>query len=152
MNADQIQKAIEQRINASGRDALERRAEQLRDVVVSEIASDGSLSDELKAALIPTVGVRVTTKGLATYAVVGFGVAGSGGGRSTRSGKHKSGVGISANNVHWFALGTDDRFTGQRSYRIRGGTARRTVATGKRKHFSGRIQPIRILQRAKGRF
>ncbi len=150
MTADSIAAAIEAHIARQGRLALAQRAKAVQAATVSEILADSSLSEELKAALVPTVGMRVSGAGLASYALVGFGVAGSGGGRSTRSGKNRSGVGIGARNVHWFALGTEERFTGQRVRRTSGG--KRTVATGKRKHFSGRIQPIRILMRVKGRF
>lgn len=65
----------------------------------------------------------------------------------------RKGVGIGARNLHWFAIGTTDRFTGSRTYSIRTkrGTAktkaksyadrkgRRTVLTGNVRKFTGRI-------------
>lgn len=150
MSADSLIDQLEAAIAAKAVAALQQRADAIKELAISEIQSDSTLSDELKAALVPTVGARVAGSGFSSYALVGFGVAGAGGGRSTRSGKHKSGVGISARNVHWFALGTEDRTTGRKSYRTKSG-GKRTVATGKRTHFSGRIQPIRILMRVKGR-
>lgn len=58
-------------------------------------------------------------------------------------GRHK-GVGVSARNLHWFALGTGDRFTGQTIRRNRK-TGRSTVkATGNPRHFTGRIDKAKF--------
>lgn len=46
----------------------------------------------------------------------------------------KKGVGISARNLHWFALGTADRWTGSRK------SGKRRVPTGNPRHFTGRIR------------
>lgn len=50
----------------------------------------------------------------------------------------RKGVGVSARNLHWFALGTDDRYTG--STRIRGKLGKgKRKATGHARRFTGRI-------------
>jgi hypothetical protein len=51
-------------------------------------------------------------------------------------GKRK-GVGISARNLHWFAMGTADRWTGSKRNRSKVGPRR--ISTGKPVHFTGRI-------------
>lgn len=56
--------------------------------------------------------------------------------RFTRTG-HR-GVGITANNLHWFALGTRDRYTGAMTRRR--GNAVSTKKTGHRRRFTGRIK------------
>lgn len=48
-------------------------------------------------------------------------------------GKRK-GVGVSANNLHWFALGTKDRFTGRKKS---GNTS--SLSTGNKRRFTGRL-------------
>lgn len=45
----------------------------------------------------------------------------------------RKGVGVSANNLHWFALGTADRYTGSRK------SGNRSKPTGNPRHFTGRI-------------
>lgn len=56
----------------------------------------------------------------------------------------RKGVGVSARNLHWFAMGTAKRYTGQgRMSRaksvFRSGTGRLTAAGGK-KHYTGKIE------------
>mgnify|MGYP000926627204 CR=1 FL=1 len=46
-------------------------------------------------------------------AKVGGGVGKQLGAQANRKGKRRGGVGISANNIHWWLLGTKQRFTGQ---------------------------------------
>lgn len=49
----------------------------------------------------------------------------------------RKGVGVSARNLHWFALGTKDRFTGRRN------SGNKLIATGSQRHFTGRIDKDR---------
>lgn len=66
----------------------------------------------------------------------------SGGGVGVKNkGKTRSGVGLSARNVHWAVLGTDDRYTGQTTRRARGGVRITKRGTGKRR-YSGRMPAI----------
>jgi hypothetical protein len=56
---------------------------------------------------------------------------------SIRWGSSKGGVGLSATNIHWFVLGTDDRETGSRSWSIKGG--KRSRSTGNARRYTGKI-------------
>lgn len=58
----------------------------------------------------------------------------------------RPGVGIGARNIHWFILGTEERTTGSRKYRVKGGF--RTRATGKAAHPTGRIKPNHFIRQA----
>lgn len=98
-----------------------------------------NISTDLKRALKSTVGKRLETNAKArngAYAKAGFGVGKNTRARAARAAKKKAGrgarkgVGISSNNVHWFALGTKQRFTK---------SPRRYV---------GAIAPIRAVRRA----
>lgn len=120
--------------------------DEFEDAIHDELDADNELSPELKAALHTTVGRRGLRVGRTFGGKVGFGVGRGYAARSRRS-NGRSGVGLSGNNVHWFILGTQDRFTGKRSWRARGG-GRRTRETGNPVRYSGRIQPIRVIQRA----
>jgi hypothetical protein len=55
-----------------------------------------------------------------------------------RKAAKRKGVGISARNLHWFALGTADRWTGVVRVRQRGKTVGHTL-NGKRIRFTGKI-------------
>lgn len=60
---------------------------------------------------------------------------------------HKGrGVGIGARNIHWFVLGTQQRKTGVRTYRVKGG--RRSRPTGKSSHSTGRMPPHPFIAQA----
>ncbi len=120
--------------------------DELEDAIHDELEADNEISPELKAALHTTVGRRGLRVGRSYVGKVGFGVGRGYAARSKRS-NGRSGVGVSGNNVHWFILGTQDRFTGKRSWRVKGG-GRRTRETGKPVRYSGRIQPIKVVQRA----
>ena len=128
----------------------------IEDAIQSELDADGSLSTELRDSLKRTVGARMlrAANGRSSYvlaAKVGFGVGRHNRAEGKRSGKHKSGVGISGQNVHWFALGTRERTTGARSSSVRRGGVKvgtRERTTGNAVRPCGRILPIKILQRA----
>lgn len=136
--------------------ALVVAANELEDAIQSELDADGSLSPELRGALKRTVGARMlrAANGRSSYvlaAKVGFGVGRHNRNEGKRSGRNKSGVGISGQNVHWFALGTRERTTGARSSSVRRGgrtVGTRSKTTGNAVRPCGRILPIRILQRA----
>lgn len=110
----------------------------------SEIDRDPGLSDDQKRQLKPLVGrgSRRTEFGAAGKA--GFGV-GQVKGRG-RSGRHRSGVGITPQTVHWHVLGTEDRYVGRRSYRTKNG--RRSVVTRNVLRFAGRLRPTACVLRA----
>ena len=136
--------------------AMVLAANEVEDAIQSELDADGSLSPELRDALKRTVGARMlrAANGRSSYvlaAKVGFGVGRHNRADGKRSGKHKSGVGISGQNVHWFALGTRERTTGARSSSVKRGGVKvgtRSRPTGNAVRPCGRILPIKILQRA----
>lgn len=80
------------------------------------------------------IGYRLITKGSTFTAKVGVGIgkARANALNVVNRGKRK-GVGVSANNLIWFGLGTKDRFTGSK----KSGNERRW--TGHKRHFTGRI-------------
>lgn len=57
-------------------------------------------------------------------------------------GKRK-GVGVSARNLHWFALGTADRWTGSKRDRSKLGKGRR-ISTGKARRYVGAISKAKF--------
>jgi hypothetical protein len=60
-----------------------------------------------------------------------------------RRGKRK-GVGVSARNLHWFAMGTEDRYTGSKRIRTKGNwKAKKLEKTGNRVRFVGRIDKLK---------
>ena len=59
-----------------------------------------------------------------------------------RRGKRRGGVGMSARNIHWYILGTADRWTGRQSkhhYRRGKKYAVSSMSTGKKRAFRGRM-------------
>jgi hypothetical protein len=95
-----------------------------------------------------TIGARLTkTTADSAEAKLGAGVAQ----RAATSAKNRTGrpgVGIDARNVHWWFLGTKERYTGTKRSR----TGRKD--TGKRKRFTGKMspqeRPISVLFNANG--
>lgn len=114
-------------------------------------------SPELKREARKTIGARFgKTRAIQErHAKVGFGVgmraaaigrAMTARGKRIAAGKQeKKGVGISAANIHWFVLGTDDRYSGGTRRRVRK-TAEMakgfTVYGGSGLHPTGRIRNI----------
>jgi hypothetical protein len=96
----------------------------------------GSIRNRIShAGVRSTIGYRMlNTRGEVSEAKIGAAV-----GKSTattvKNRGGRSGVGIDASNVHWWFLGTADRYTGTR--RSRSGRK----DTGKRKRFTGRMPP-----------
>lgn len=57
----------------------------------------------------------------------------------------KRGVGVSARNLHWFAMGTAERFTGSKRIRIKGSfKQQRRRSTGNPVHPTGRIDVVKF--------
>lgn len=52
----------------------------------------------------------------------------------------RKGVGVSARNLHWFALGTQDRYTGSVRNRSKGAGKYARKPTGNKRHFTGRLR------------
>lgn len=78
------------------------------------------ISKELRRALKRLVGKRFRKRKRSDQidAIAGFGVGAAGKKRDAqRSGKNRGGVGLSALNVHWFALGTQPRRNAAGHYR-----------------------------------
>jgi hypothetical protein len=78
---------------------------------------------------------------------------------TTKNRRNRPGVGIDGRNVHWWFLGTDERFTGTKRIRVggrrgKGGVrgSQRRVDTGKMKASRGRMDaqgiPISVVLRA----
>jgi len=78
---------------------------------------------------------------------------------TTKNRQNRPGVGIDGRNVHWWFLGTDERFTGTKRIRVGGRRGRggirgvqRRVDTGKMKASRGRMDaqgiPISVVLRA----
>lgn len=63
-------------------------------------------------------------------------------GSFVRRGKRK-GEGISANNLRWFAMGTQDRWTGSKRVRAKGAKPGARQSTGKRVRFVGKIDRLK---------
>lgn len=60
-----------------------------------------------------------------------------------RRGKRK-GVGVSARNLHWFGMGTEDRYTGSKRIRTKGNwKAKKRESTGNKVRFVGRIDKLK---------
>jgi hypothetical protein len=84
--------------------------------------------------------------------------AGGGVGNAARNAKltgrkkgRRGGVGISARNIHWYTLGTADRYTGSKSWSIKKGGQKvgtRSKATGGRKMFRGQMRPEHFIREA----
>ncbi|WP_010586411.1 hypothetical protein [Schlesneria paludicola] len=124
--------------NKVARSAVNAGLADLAKSIRREIDSE-PISPALKKALKATVGKRLETKTKSQFgamAKAGFGVGKNTRARAARAAKRKAGrgarkgVGISANNVHWFALGTAQRYTK---------SPRRYV---------GGISPVRAVRRA----
>lgn len=58
----------------------------------------------------------------------------------------RPGVGISSSNIHWYLLGTGPRWTGSRSWKVKGG--RRSKRTGGARAFRGRMPSHLFLRQA----
>ena len=125
--------------NKIARSALNAGLGDLVKSIKREIDS-ASISSDLKRALKVTVGKRLETsprRGMAAGAKAGFGVgkntrakmARETKRRGKRAAKGRRGVGISSNNVQWFALGT----------------RRRSTARG---HATGQLKPVGVISRA----
>ncbi len=90
----------------------------------------------VKGQMLAKAGIGVGKVGRMAFRVVNKSSTAKGKlGRSLRVGR--KGVGISSRNLHWFAIGTKDRYTGTKTYRVKGGT--RIRPTGNARHFTGRI-------------
>lgn len=60
----------------------------------------------------------------------------------------KKGIGIGVSNLHWFILGTQERFTGSKRVGAhRKGVVSRRVSTGKQRRRTGRMKPNPIVAR-----
>jgi hypothetical protein len=98
-----------------------------------------TISPELKAAVRRTIGKSLKKKGDDYLGKAGFGLAGGHSKTTKARDAANPGVGVSASNVHWFVLGTQERFAGIK------GTGRghkRMELTGKQQHRTGQIQPV----------
>ena len=156
---------IDRRLNALAtreanqcvRSALQSGLTLTKNLIAREIDAESNISPDLAKALKATLGKRLVTRAKNAASVAAK--AGMGVGKRTTSSrakaaakdagrKGKPGVGISANNVHWFALGTANRYQGLKKVRVAGGKERRTVRTGNAIRFVGKIQPVRAVARA----
>lgn len=92
-------------------------------------------SKEVKRQARKTLG-----KGLRKTKGTHQGKAGFAVGKQSKAKKEAAGkgVGISSTNIHWFVLGTTDRYTGTRTWKTRHGQAR-SRTTGNARRFTGRI-------------
>jgi hypothetical protein len=101
------------------------------------------ISADLKKEVRATIGKRLQKVGDDYVGKAGFGV-----GKSSKSKKvkaatrhgEKGGVGISSANIHWFVLGTAERFTG--SKQAGGPKHRYRKNTGNAAHATGKIEPV----------
>jgi hypothetical protein len=101
----------------------------------------------IRKAILPSIAPRSPDKGIGTSvrrlpsgtvgkAGVGVGASQRKAVMATNRGRRK-GVGVSARNLHWFAMGTADRYTG--SVRIRTKSSSKRQATGNARRHTGRI-------------
>lgn len=140
------------------RSALNRGLTVLAKAEKASIDSAAGLSADLKRAMKKTVGKRLVianSRALAVQAKAGLGVgqktarakAKAAAASAQRSAGNSKGVGISANNVHWFALGTADRYQGVRDADKADTTKRASTKTMTPK-FVGRIKPTDVIRKA----
>lgn len=110
----------------------------LSKAIRDEITHDPGLSREAKRALKRAVGQRFQRRRRTSTlyeAKAGFGVGAARKKQPQRSGKNVTkagrpiGTGLAGQNVHWFALGTQARYT-------------------KSRRFAGQIKPVRAVSRA----
>lgn len=115
-------------VRVSTNQALTIVAKAIRNAIDSE----PGISPQMKKALKWLIGKRFKKQKRSdeVTAKAGFGVGAAGKRRTPkRSGKNKGGVGLSAVNVHWFALGTQPR-------------------RNKRGNYRGFVSAIRVVSRA----
>jgi hypothetical protein len=116
----------------------------------SAIANYSNISPEMKKALRKTVGKRFITGGRAARfgvaAKVGLGVGKGYSGTKERKRFGRRGVGISGNNVHWAARGTDERYTGSRTYRTKTGSQREKRKTRGPRRYRGAMPQIAVVK------
>jgi len=122
------------------------------DKAIKQVVNNSNASPELKRAARLTVGKRLLKEAETrdiTRAKAGFGVGLSGKlkrakaavrvaarkAKRAAAGKKSSGVGVTAANIHWFVLGTKDRFTGAKTTRVGGRSY--TKKTGNPRHHTG---------------
>ncbi len=119
----------------------------LAKAIRAEIDLDPVFADETRMQLKALVGrgSRRTAFGAAGRA--GFGVGISKSRARRRSGRNRTGVGLSEFNVHWHIAGTKDRYVGtQFRRRRRGGPSLKF--TGNAIRFAGRMRPSACVSRA----
>jgi hypothetical protein len=127
-------------------DSLQRRTGRIVARAVGKTASQSARSIRGRITnrnVAATIGSRLTkTSGDSVDAKIGAGVA-KRVATSTKNRSGRSGVGIDARNVHWWFLGTANRYTGTK----RSATGRKD--TGSRKRFTGKMpaqeRPISVL-------
>ncbi len=142
----------------TGTEELSRQFESLRRgagriarraVAMSAQTSANSIRSRISNPSVRrTIGSRLQkTSGEVAEAKIGAGV-GKRAATSVQNRTGRPGVGIDARNVHWWFLGTKDRYTGTKRSR----TGRKD--TGKRKRFTGKMppqeRPISVLFNANG--
>ncbi len=103
--------------------------------LIHETLDSQPISRRLRVGLAQCVGTRRISS---TSGKVGFITGPLGGG-----GNGRGQVGLGRRNVHWFAMGTKDRFTGTKHE----GT-RREKSTGKARRYRGKIDPVGTIELA----
>lgn len=110
-------------------------------------------ANDIRRRIKPTIAPRTADRGIgiSVKRKAGSGVVGKTGVAvgdaskraivATNRGRRK-GVGVSARNLHWFALGTQDRYTGSVRIRNKAGLGKRK-STGNARRYTGRIEKSR---------
>lgn len=114
------------------RDAVPQKyAKNIRKLVGMKVKSNDSTNNKLVGIAGPSAGIKRGGKAKERAAA------------AAAKRKKGTGVGIGAANVHWFVLGTDERYTGYRRWRTKLGwsesrTGTQTIA------YRGRLDPDKL--------
>lgn len=109
-------------------------------------------AQNIRAAIPASIAPKAADKGIGASTKRGTAKAGIGVGNSqkyappvTRK-RNRRGVGVSARNLHWFAIGTMDRYTGSVRVRGKGAPKGARKATGGQRRYTGRLDKFKFGQ------
>lgn len=136
--------------NKIARNALAKGARAVKSAIQSHVPSG---QKEMRGAIGSRVGSgkgRGRTNGITT-AKAGAAVGLKSTGERMSRGKGRPGVGIGARNIHWWILGTMDRYTGMQRKRRRLKSGKAAVvdakATGNPRKYRGKMPPQKPIVR-----
>lgn len=149
----------------TGIPALDNKLRYLADNVANKVAKATLRAGSSKAAsnirrhIMPSIRPKTSDRGIGNRLINAAGdksavqgaKAGVGVGRAAKTldlthklRRGRKGVGVSAANLHWFAIGTRDRYTGAKSRRNKKSSTVTYRKTGKPRIYTGRIDKARF--------